>query len=135
MSREARTPPASAPEYRRRFQEAKRRDTGPEMAIRRLVHREGLRYFVDRKVLPGMRRRADLVFPGARVVVFIDGCFWHGCPDHGTLPKAHREWWRDKIERNRRRDRDTDQRLEEAGWTVIRAWEHDDPAAVAARVR
>jgi DNA mismatch endonuclease (patch repair protein) len=113
---------------------ARQRDTVPELAVRSELHRRGLRFFVDRAPLPSMRRRADIVFPRGRVTVYIDGCFWHGCPEHGTWPKANAEWWRAKIEANRSRDRDTDRRLEEAGWTVVRAWEHESPILVADRV-
>jgi len=80
---------------------------------------------VDQQVLPGLRRRADLVFTRARVAVFIDGCFWHRCPEHGTLPKANAAWWRAKLNRNVERDRDTDARLRDADWIVVRVWEHD----------
>lgn len=110
------------------------RDTGPELAIRRLLHAAGLRYRVDRAPVPGLRRRADIVFGPARVVVFVDGCFWHGCPEHPSWPAANGEWWRSKIEHNRSRDAETDRSLEAAGWLVVRAWEHEDPVAVAARV-
>jgi DNA mismatch endonuclease (patch repair protein) len=79
--------------------------------------------------LPGLRRRADLVFGTARVAVYVDGCFWHGCPVHGTWPKANAEWWRTKIEANRNRDADTDRRMNEAGWLVIRVWEHEGAGA------
>ena len=108
------------------MQNAKRRDTRPELALRSELHRRGLRFFVDRPPLPGIRRRGDIVFPRARVAVFVDGCFWHGCPEHGTWPKENADWWRGKIEANKRRDRDTDARLTAAGWTVIRVWEHED---------
>lgn len=111
------------------------RDTAPELAVRRILHRRGLRYFVDRAPIKGLRRRADVVFPGSRVCLFIDGCFFHGCPEHATWPKHNAEFWREKIETNRRRDRDTDMRLGDAGWTVIRAWEHEDPESVADRVQ
>lgn len=111
----------------------RRRDTGPEMAIRRLLHARGLRYRVD-VPLPGMRRRADLVFSSARVAVFVDGCFWHGCPDHGTQPKRNAAWWAEKIASNAERDRDTDRRLVADGWIVVRVWEHEVPEAAAARV-
>jgi DNA mismatch endonuclease (patch repair protein) len=110
------------------------RDTAPELAVRRLLHAAGLRYRVDRPPLPGLRRRADLVFGPARVVVYVDGCFWHGCPEHGTRPAANAEWWRNKIDANRARDRDTDRRLVEAGWAVLRAWEHEKPDDVAERI-
>jgi DNA mismatch endonuclease (patch repair protein) len=93
-----------------------------------------LRYFVDRAPLVGLRRRADVVFPRQRLAVYVDGCFFHGCPRHGTWPKHNAEFWRDKIETNRARDRDTDARLAAAGWSVIRIWEHEDPAAAADRV-
>jgi DNA mismatch endonuclease Vsr len=126
-------PPASSELIRRRMSTTKRRDTGPELALRAELHRLGLRYAVDRPV-DGTRRRADVVFVSARVAVYVDGCFWHGCPDHGTVPKQSREWWVAKIEANRRRDADTDARLRAAGWTVLRFWEHDDPTAAARKV-
>jgi DNA mismatch endonuclease (patch repair protein) len=110
------------------------RDTRPEIQIRRLLHARGLRYRVDRSVLAGVRRRADIVFPAVRVVVFVDGCFWHGCPEHATWPKSNAEFWREKIETNKRRDRDTDQRLVAAGWRVVHVWEHENAAEAADRV-
>ncbi|MGC4152417.1 MAG: very short patch repair endonuclease [Propionicimonas sp.] len=110
------------------------RDTGPELAVRKRLHAMGLRYRVDFRPEPGLRRKADVVFTRARVAVFIDGCFWHGCPVHSTAPVAHAEWWSQKLQRNVERDRDTDQRLREAGWTVLRIWEHEDPDAAAALV-
>ena len=112
----------------------RRRDTGIELAIRRRVHATGLRYRIDVAPLPGVRRRADILFRPARVAVFVDGCFWHCCPTHGTWPKSNARWWRDKLEANVRRDRDTDRRLSDAGWEVIRIWEHEDPAEAADRV-
>lgn len=111
-----------------------RRDTKPELALRRALHARGYRYRVDRAVLAGARRRPDIVFGPARVVVFVDGCFWHGCPDHGTWPTHNGDFWRDKIETNRLRDRDTDSRLEDAGWTVVRVWEHEDAEHAADRL-
>lgn len=109
-----------------------RRDTKPEMELRSELHRRGLRYRVDRAVLPDLRRRrADIVFGPARVAVFVDGCFWHSCPEHGNLPKANRDWWREKLRGNVERDRHTDQRLREAGWDPVRIWEHEDPIAAA----
>jgi DNA mismatch endonuclease (patch repair protein) len=127
-------PAASSPNALRRMQRQSRRDTKPEMALRRGLHRLGLRYRVDRAVLPGVRRRADVVFTRARVAVFVDGCFWHGCPTHGTRPKSNAEWWGDKLEANFTRDRDTDTRLAAAGWRVIRLWEHDDMEAAASEI-
>jgi len=116
------------------MQATRQRDTSGELALRRELHRRGLRYRVDKAVVPGTRRRPDVVFPTERVAVFVDGCFWHDCPEHGTQPRANAQWWRDKIAANVRRDRDTNQRLEGAGWIVIRAWEHEDPIEVAGRV-
>ncbi|KXX66401.1 very short patch repair endonuclease [Marichromatium gracile] len=108
----------------------KRKDTAPELAIRRELHRLGCGYRVDYPI-PVSRRRADIAFPRCRIAVFVDGCFWHACPLHGTVPKHNRTWWEDKLRTNVARDRDTDQRLHEAGWTVIRVWEHEDPVAAA----
>lgn len=113
----------------------KRRDTAPELAVRRLVHASGLRYRVDAKPLAGLNRRADLVFTRARVAVFIDGCFWHGCPEHGTKARTNRGYWATKIRGNKARDLDTDRRLIAAGWAVLRAWEHDNPEVVARDVQ
>src|SRR5262249_39617381 len=96
--------PPSSPAVRRRMQATPQRDTPCELALRSAVHRLGLRYRVDWRV-PGTRRRADLAFVNTRVLVFVDGCFWHGCPEHGTWPKANASWWRDKIEANQQRDR------------------------------
>lgn len=104
------------------------------MAVRRELHRLGLRYRVDLAPIPGLRRRADVVFTRARVVLFVDGCYWHGCRLHGTTPKSNTEWWSAKIEANRRRDADTDAKLNAAGWTSVRAWEHEDPVEIADRV-
>lgn len=112
----------------------RRRDTKCEVEIRKRLHARGLRYRVDRKVLQDLRRRADIVFGPARVAVFVDGCFWHGCPKHATWPKANAEFWKAKIEGNIDRDRDTDRRLTSAGWTVVRAWEHVDPEEAAQRI-
>jgi DNA mismatch endonuclease, patch repair protein len=116
---------------RNRMSAQRRRDTAPELALRRELHRRGRRYRVDLAPLPGIRRRADLVFPGARVAVFVDGCFWHSCPAHATSPKNNADWWAAKLAGNVARDRDTDARLTAAGWTVVRIWEHEDPVAAA----
>lgn len=111
-----------------------RRDTKPELALRRELWRRGLRYRVDRPPIAGMRRRADIVFSRQRVAVFVDGCFWHRCPQHSTIPKANRAWWTEKLDRNVARDRDTDRRLLDAGWLVVRVWEHEAAAEAADRV-
>jgi DNA mismatch endonuclease (patch repair protein) len=113
----------------------RRRDTAPELALRRILHARGLRYRVDRAPLPDLaRRRADLVFGRARVAVFVDGCFWHGCPEHATMSKTNSDWWASKLAGNVRRDRDTDRRLANAGWSVVRIWEHEDPNTAAEKV-
>ena len=112
----------------------KRRDTKPELRLRSELHRRGFRFFVDRAPMQGVRRRADLVFPRRRVAVYVDGCFWHGCPLHGTWPKNNADWWRRKIQRNQERDLDTDQRLQDAGWIVVRVWEHEGAMGAADRV-
>lgn len=110
------------------------RDTKPELALRRLVHAAGLRYRVAAKPLREMRRTADLLFRPAKVAVFVDGCFWHGCPQHFVPPKTNPGYWEEKIGGNIRRDRATDAQLEEAGWLVLRFWEHQDPAECAEAV-
>jgi DNA mismatch endonuclease, patch repair protein len=115
------------------MQATRRRDTGPELALRSELHRLGLRYVVDRRV-DGTRRRADIVFRGSGVVVYVDGCFWHGCPQHATIPKENRRWWVAKLKANRTRDVDTDDQLRKAGWTILRFWEHEKPSVAAAQV-
>ncbi|MGW3964363.1 very short patch repair endonuclease [Amycolatopsis sp. NPDC005003] len=112
----------------------KSRNTGIEMALRKALHRAGLRYRVHRRPVEGVRREADLVFGPARVAVFVDGCFWHGCPEHATWPKNNADFWREKIETNRRRDADTDTRLGEAGWLAVRIWEHESVEVATDRV-
>lgn len=127
-------PAPSSAVVRRRMQQQRRRDTRPEVALRRALHAAGLRYRVERPVLAGMRRLADVVFGPAKVAVFVDGCFWHVCPQHATFPRANADWWRDKLERNRERDRDTDRLLLEQGWLPVRIWEHEDMAQAAIRI-
>jgi DNA mismatch endonuclease (patch repair protein) len=127
-------PQPSSESVRLRMENQARRDTGIERALRSSLHRRGLRFFVDKAPLRGLRRRADILFPRARVAVYVDGCFWHGCPEHGTWPKANSEWWRNKIETNIARDLDTNRRLIGEGWTVIRVWEHEDVSVATDRV-
>jgi DNA mismatch endonuclease (patch repair protein) len=126
---------ASSPEARGRMRANRSRDTKPELALRSAVHALGLRYRVSARPLAGLRRTADLVFPGAKVAVFLDGSFWHGCPQHHTIAAANAKFWADKVSGNRARDVDTDARLAEAGWVSVRVWEHEDPAEAALRVR
>lgn len=125
---------ASSPERRRIMQANRSNNTGPELALRRLLHARGLRYRVAARPLKGVRRTADIVFGPARVAVFVDGCFWHRCPDHGTDPKTNSSYWASKLKRNEERDRETDGLLVESGWLSVRVWEHEDPVLAAERV-
>lgn len=111
----------------------RRRDTGPEVALRSCLYARGVRYRVDYAIrLDGSRPiRADIALPGRRVAIFVDGCFWHSCPEHGTSPKSNRGYWIPKLESNRLRDTRHTLALRSEGWTVIRIWEHDDPSDAA----
>jgi DNA (cytosine-5)-methyltransferase 1 len=113
-----------------------RRDNKAELVLRRALWDRGLRYRVDSPVRPDADRpvRPDVVFAKAKVAVFLDGCFWHGCPDHGTQPRHNGNYWQEKIRRNVERDERDGRRLRRAGWLVIRVWEHDDPSVAAERV-
>ncbi len=127
-------PVPSSPAVTARMSRQRRRDTAPELLLRRELHRRGLRFRVDHP-LPGMpRRRADVTFTRARIAVFVDGCFWHGCPEHATRPTANADWWAAKLARNVARDRETDAHLRDAGWQVLRFWEHEDIHAAAALI-
>lgn len=112
----------------------RRRDTSPELALRRELHRRGMRYRVDYPPVPGLRCRADVVFTRARLAIFVDGCFWHCCPIHATRPAANADWWLAKLEANVARDRRNDRELSAAGWSVLRCWEHETAAEVADRI-
>lgn len=112
----------------------RRRDTKPEMRVRRILHAAGLRYRIDARPIAASRSRADIVFTRRRIAVFIDGCFWHRCPIHGTAPKANAAYWGPKLDRNAKRDSDVTAALTAAGWTVLRFWEHEDPRDVAREV-
>ncbi|OAV77188.1 very short patch repair endonuclease [Dietzia sp. 111N12-1] len=100
------------------------RDTGPELAVRRELHRRGRRFFVNRRPVATIRRTSDILFPRKKVAVLIDGCFWHGCPVHRTWPKRNSDFWREKIETNIARDIETTRLWEAEGWQVLRFWEH-----------
>ena len=117
------------------MQRQKRRDTGCEMAVRRLLHAEGIRYRVDFKPLSDERFRADIGWKTRRIAVFIDGCFWHACPQHCTMPKRNTEWWEAKLRANSARDQRADAVLRSRGWAVLRFWEHEPPHEVAAAIR
>ena len=120
---------------RRSMQGNRSRDTRPEVALRSAVHALGLRYRVAARPLRDVRRTADLVFRPRRIAVFVDGCFWHGCPDHFVTPRTNADYWAAKILRNQTRDAETDAVLATEGWTVVRVWEHEDPRRGAERVR
>ena len=113
------------------------RDTSPEVALRSELHRRGLRFRTRTTIRLGDRRwtQPDLVFTRARLAVFVDGCFWHSCPQHASQPRANSGYWEPKLAGNVVRDRDTDRRLAGLGWQVLRAWEHEDPLEVADRVQ
>jgi DNA mismatch endonuclease (patch repair protein) len=111
-----------------------RRDTAPEVALRRELHRRGLRYRVHAKVPGNNRRTIDIAFSRVKLAVYVDGCFWHGCAEHGTQPRTNNQWWKWKIDRNRTRDADTNRALTEVGWAVVRVWEHEDVKIAADRV-
>ena len=118
----------------RRMQRVRQKNTSAELALRRELHALGLRYRIHRPVLVKPRRVADVTFVGPRIAVFIDGCFWHGCPEHATWPKQNADFWRAKIEANQARDRDTDARLRAGGWRVVRVWAHETLPEAASRI-
>jgi DNA mismatch endonuclease (patch repair protein) len=128
------TPAPSSEAALKRMQAARPRDTAPEKALRSSLHNRGLRFRVDQKIIQELNRKADIVFRSAKVAVFVDGCFWHGCPIHGTHAKANAEFWKNKIERNQARDLDTNNRLNKAGWRIVRVWEHEDPEKVSKKI-
>ncbi|MCV7199968.1 very short patch repair endonuclease [Mycobacterium angelicum] len=134
MSRAGRPVLDTTPATSQRMSAQSSQDTKIEVQLRSLLHGRGLRYRVHQRPLRGLRRAGDVVFSRAKVAVFVDGCFWHGCPTHGTWPKRNSQFWREKIEANVRRDRDTDAALKQAGWVAVRVWEHEDPAEAADRV-
>ena len=119
-------PPASSESVRKRFSAQKRTGTAPEMHLRRALFRAGYRYRVDYPV-PGLpRRKIDIAFPRQRIAIFVDGCFWHLCPQHSVPSKTNSAWWRDKLQENARRDHATNSALTTDGWRVIRVWEHQE---------
>ena len=121
----------SSPQASRRMAKVKQTGTDVEVALRRELYRNGLRYRVNFEVLKKPRRVADIVFPALRIAVFVDGCYWHGCPEHATWPKQNSAFWRAKILANRARDADTNSRLDSADWTVLRFWGHESPLDAA----
>lgn len=113
------------------MQRMPRSATQPELALRRVLHAGGLRFRVNRPDLPGT---PDIVLSRARLAVFVDGCYWHSCPEHGGTPKNNREWWAAKLRRNVERDREKDAALEALGWLPLHFWEHEPVSAMAATV-
>jgi DNA mismatch endonuclease (patch repair protein) len=113
----------------------RRQGTKAELALRAALDALGVKYAVNGQPLPTLQRKADILFRSEKVAVFVDGCFWHGCPIHGTQAKANAEFWREKIERNQQRDSDTNQHLQEAGWLVVRVWAHEEPDVAAKRIK
>lgn len=132
--RDRRTPPPSSPAVRRNMR-ANRSESDVERRLRSALHREGLRFRKNTTAVPGLRARPDIVFSRARIAVFVDGCFWHRCPVHATAPRANARWWDAKLDENVRRDRRSDRALREAGWTVLRVWEHEQLSNMVALVR
>lgn len=123
---------ASSEGRRRTMQGSRSRDTQPELAVRRILHARGLRYRVSVAPIPGLRRTADLTFSREKVAVFLDGCFWHACPEHGRKAFSYNSnYWTTKLRANVDRDADTTARFEAAGWVVLRFWEHESPVDVA----
>ncbi|WP_279586857.1 very short patch repair endonuclease [Diaminobutyricimonas sp. TR449] len=120
-----------APGRRRNMQANRSRDTSPELAVRRLLHASGFRFRVNYRPQRALRRTADIVFTKARIAVFIDGCFWHSCAQHASVPRTNVEYWGPKLARNRDRDRETTDLLQREGWIVLRFWEHEAPDVVA----
>lgn len=110
------------------------RDTGPELAVRRELHRRGRRFLVNRRPVATIRRTSDIVFPRRKLAVLVDGCYWHGCPVHQTWPKTNSEFWRTKLEKNIARDAETNSLWEAEGWTVLRFWEHQPVAEIVERI-
>jgi DNA mismatch endonuclease, patch repair protein len=125
---------ASSDASRKIMRANRSRDTRAELAVRRLVHAAGLRYRVNVRPEPDFRRTADILFRQARVVVLIDGCYWHGCPEHFKMPSTNRGYWEDKIRRNRLRDIETTRLFEARDWMVLRFWEHEAPSTIAANI-
>lgn len=117
-----------------RMARVRQKGTDAELSLRKALHARGLRYRLHVPLLTKPRRIADIVFASARVAIFVDGCFWHGCPDHASWPKSNAQFWRDKIETNRARDADTDRRLRASSWRVVRIWSHESAGDAAERI-
>ena len=127
-------PDPSSESVSRRMRNTRRRDTPVEIRVRALLRERHLRFEVDRSIAGVTRARPDVLFPAERVAVFLDGCFWHSCPEHGTTPHANRRWWIEKLAANVKRDRRHDRELGDAGWLVLRFWEHEAPEFAAEEI-
>ena len=125
LSIRSRAPSATSAQTRSVMRSMPSADTAPEIKLRKILHQKGLRFFKNRKPIPGIRATADIVFPTAKVCVFVDGCFWHGCPQHFHAPKSNTEWWIEKVADNKRRDASKTAQIESLGWRVLRFWEHE----------
>lgn len=113
----------------------RRSNTQPEVSLRSELHRRGLRFRKEVALRPAERlRRVDIVFPKEKIAVFVDGCFWHGCPDHGNTPRVNTNYWSVKLSRNAARDATINAELTEAGWEVVRVWEHEEVGQAATRI-
>jgi DNA mismatch endonuclease (patch repair protein) len=134
MEQRERAPKPSDSATALRMRTQRQRDTGCEIDLRRELHKRGVRYRIDCRPIPEVPRRADIVMRAAKLAVFVDGCFWHGCPLHWKPPKQHSEWWEAKVAANIGRDKDTTAVLAGAGWMVVRIWEHEDAATAAEQI-
>ena len=123
---------SSSKEVSERMKRMPTKDSKPELRLRKAIYGLGFRYRLHRKDLPG---KPDIAFGPAKVAVFVDGCFWHNCPEHGTIPKNNREWWLEKFQRNRERDTLKDEQLKEMGWLPVHVWEHEDPDTAARNIK
>ncbi len=124
----------ATPQVRARMQRTLQRNNDCERRVRSLLHRSGLRFRIHFRPVPARGTEADIAFPRQRIAVMMDGCYWHGCLQHASRPRRNAEWWADKLDGNIARDRRNDAVLKEAGWQVMRFWEHEDPTAVASDV-
>lgn len=125
---------ASSPGVRRSMQSNRSRDTAPEVALRSALHARGLRFRKHVRVVREIACIVDVAFPTERLAVFIDGCYWHSCPEHGSYPHTNTDWWRAKLVATRARDERNTKLLTQAGWKVLRIWEHEDVGAATSRV-
>ena len=126
---------ASSAGVRRSMQSNGPRDTSLEVAVRSALHQAGYRFRKHVRPIPEFRCEPDIVFTSRRVVVFLDGCYWHSCPEHATFPKTNESWWRAKLARNVERDRGNDRALIAHGWTVVRVWEHEPVPDAVDKIR